>query len=277
LKKLFEKTLNISSLQTMIKFFVSSFAVVAAQSEAWTDWIDILRNTFDDVTSVDSTDANSFTELLWDQLNFADATTSSTSLLLDGWLTGVDFDDFLSDVTSKLDDLLDTAGDTSSTDTSEIIAAIEDAGYDPTGEGWIDGLDLQEFTDILDLIALHLEILSAEGMDLSVFPHLDELEAELEKYGYVGLWSVSDIEEYLQESVNIPSSFTHFNDELNSIIEGLEEINSDSENTMSLEEMLSDMKTLIEELESEVDLGETSLEDPLSALQTAYETLELFA
>jgi len=188
--------------------------------------------------------------------------------LLHNWLTGVDFDGFLGDITSQLGDLADEIGDT----------AIEDAVFDPADYGWTEDIDAGELLKSLWDITLYLEMLSAEtGLDLGSFSHLEDLEAELENFGYSRLYNASDVEEYLADALDsFPSTSPYYTD-LEEIIEALGEISTGSDDAPELEEVLQLLESLISELQTEVENGETDFVDSLSDLQVAYDVLELFA
>jgi len=208
------------------------------------------------------------TFLLWFTAISAQAVVNS---LLYGWLTAVDFDEFLSDIESQLGDIRNPLGDTSSMDTAEIVAAIDDAGFYPSDAGWMEDVGVGELIYTLYDITIYLNILASEtGMNLNAFPHLGALEVELEKFGFAGLYSFSDIAEYLQESLNsLPSDSQYYSD-LESIIEAL------SEDDPSYDNVMLPLGTLIDELQSEVDGGEANFVGPLENLEVSYAVLELF-
>jgi len=203
--------------------------------------------------------------LLW--LTGASAQSIVTPLL-HGWLTGVDFDGFLGNITSQLGDLADDYGDN----------AIEDAAFDPADYGWTEDIDAGELLNSLWDITLYLEMLSSEtGLDLGSFSHLEDLEAELENFGYTRLYNVSDVEEFLTDSLDSFTNTTSYHTDLEDIIEALGEISTGSEDAPDLEEVLQLLESLISEIQIEVENGETDFVDPLSDLQVAYDVLELFA
>jgi len=261
-------------------FLILLVGITTAQSDLWTDFNDKISDLFGDSTGDEETNGDSFIDMLWDQLNFGDSTSSASTSILDAWLTGVEFDDYLDGINTEIRDLLNSADITSDMDTSEIIDAIEEAGFDPIAEGWGQDVDLQTVLDELQTLATDLEVLSyLQGMDLSVFPQLTELESLLSDFGYSGLYTLDDINEFLSDTVEaeITDSFPNYQSELQEIEDGLTQIIAGEDGAPSFEEVLSKLETLIDELQAEVDAGETSLTNALSDLTMAYDALSLFS
>jgi len=260
----------------MITFFLVGFDLIAAQ--IWNDWNSLLIDTFVDST-VFGGGADSFTDLLWDQLDFGDAIASASTSIFDSWLTGVDFDAWLSSTSSKLGNLHKSADITPGMSTSEMIAQIKGTGFDSSELGWDKNVDLQTMLDDLHTLATYMEVLSyTEDMDISAFPHLGELESVLSDFGYPSLYRMNDIYEFLNTEVasEIPDSFRSYQIWLGGIEDGFAEIISDEDGAPSVEEVLSEMKPLIKELHSEVANGETSLSDALENLNIAYKALDMY-
>jgi len=210
----------------------------------------------------------SSTFLLW--FTAISAQTVLTSLL-DGWLKVVDFDDFLSDIESQLRDIRNDFDSTSSMDTAEIVADIYDAGFYISDSGWREGVGLEELTYNLYDITMYLNILASEaGMNFTAFPHLGALEAELENYGFAGLYSFSDIAEYLQDSLESLPTHSQYYSDLEFIIEAL------SEDVPSHDKVMLLLGTLIDELQFEVDGGKATFVGPLKDLQVTHVVFELF-
>jgi len=259
-------------------FFLLGFDLITAQ--LWDDWNSILLDTFIDSTVFgDGLSADSFTDILWDQLDFGAATASASTLIFDSWLTGVEFDDWLSSTSEKLGDLHNSADITPGMSTSEMIEQIEDTDFTSSEIGWVEDVDLQSLLDNLQTLATNMEVLSyKEGMDISAFPSLGELESVLSDFGYPSLYSMTNIYEFLNNEVasDIPDSFQNYQSELDVIEEGLAEIISEEDGAPSIEDVLSDMEVLIDELVSEVDNGETSLSDAVDNLTLAYIALGMY-
>jgi len=259
-------------------FFLVGLHLTAAQ--LWNDWNSLLIDTFVGSTAFGGGfSADSFTDLLWDQLDFGDAIATASTLIFDSWLTGVDFDAWLSSTTSKLGDLRNSADITSGMSTSEMIAQIDETDFDSSDLGWVENADLQSLLDDLQTLVTYMEVLSwTQDMDISAFPSLAELESVLSDFGYPRLYSMTDIYEFLNNEVasEIPDSFWYYQSDLGAIEEGLAKIISDENGAPSIEDVLSDMEQLIDELHSEVDNGETSLSDALDNLTLAYIALGMY-
>lgn len=222
---------------------------------------------------------DSFTDLLWDQLDFGDAIASASTLMFDSWLTGIDVDAWLSSTTSQLIDLYDSANITSDMGTSEIVDAIEDTDFQSSELGWVENIDLQTMLDNLHTLAMYMEVLSfTQGLDISAFHSLGELESVLSDFGYPGLYSMTDIYEFLDKEVasDIPDSFQDYQSQLEVIEQELAAIISDEDGAPYIGDVLSDMEVLIDELQSEVDNGDTSLSDAVDNLTIAYIALGMY-
>jgi len=124
-----------------------------------------------------------------------------------------------------------------------------------------------------------MEVLSyTEDFDLSAFPSLESLENLLADFGYPRVYSMTDIEEFLANGVvsEIPDSFPFYQSEVESIKNQLAEIISDDTDAPSIEDVLSNMKQLIDDMQSQVDNGETSLSDAVDNLNIAYTALGMY-
>jgi len=260
-------------------FYLIALEGIAAQSSLWNEWTDKISDAFGYANEDDSTDADSFVDMLWSQLNFGVATSSSSTAIFDSWLTGVEFDNYLSGITSQLTDLRATAGDTSNMNTSQIVAAINKAGFNSTAEGWANDVDLENVLEELYTMAVDLEALSfSAGMDLSVFPSLGGLESVLNDYGYEDLYTLEDINKFLDERVGseIPDSYTEYQSNLQEIEDMLADIIAGEDDAADIVDVLSKMTELIDKLQAEVDGGNTNLKDALDDLTLAYEVLSMF-
>jgi len=196
------------------------------------------------------------------------AAQSAGSSLLDGLLSGIDTDDLLSDAASLLGDP-NTVGDVS-LNTSEIIAAVDDAGYESNDESWT------KLAGAIYDVTLYMEILAAKGdMDLTEYPQILTVEEVLENYGFPMLYGLSDIVEYLESSLTVFSTTDKNHANLKFIIEALQEINNGIEGAPALEEVLLHLGTFIDELQEETDGGEMAYVDTLAGLKFVYKTLDL--
>jgi len=258
-------------------FFLVGLDIITAQ--IWNDWNNILIDTFIDSTVFgNDISADSFTDLLWDQLDFGDAIASASTLMFESWLTGVDFEAWLTSTTSQLVDVRSLADSNVLLSTSEIIDEIEDTGFDSTELGWKEEVDLHALLDNLQSLAMYMEVLSyTEGMDLSAFPSLESLENLLTDFGYPRVYSMSEIEEFLNGVASeIPDSFPFYQSEVESIKNQLAEIISDDSDAPSIEDVLSNMEELIDDMQSQVDNGDTSLSTSVDDLKTAYIALGMY-
>jgi len=260
-------------------FALSLVGTFATEDSIWDTWNGIISDTFGDNSWID-TDGDSFTDFVWDQVDFGDATASSTSSLFEGWLTGIDFNDFLSETNTKLQEMLEEAGDTTGMDTSEIVDAINDAEWDPTLYGWDENTDLETMLDEMSTMVTSMEVLSwMEGWDLSgEFPALEDMEQTLEDFGFYDLYGLDDISEFLDTTVedSLPDSYTDYQADLDAIEAELTAILNGDSDAPSMDDVLSDLATLIDSMQADVDGGATDLQDTLEELESVYEVLSYF-
>jgi len=197
--------------------------------------------------------------------------------LFEGWLTGIDLDNFMSDQNSQLEDMLNSLGDTSDMSTEEIVEQLQDAGFNPEDYGWDEDAELQDVLDEMSAMATDLEVMSwMEGWDLDEFPALEGLESTLEEFGYDDLFGMEDITDYLGTSVEIPAGYNSYQTQLDDIQEGLTQMVNGDSDAPEMDSILSDMQSLIDSMDSDVISGATDLEDPLMNLEAVYYVLSLY-
>jgi len=249
----------------------------------WSGWNDILGDTFGDNTWIDdSIGGDSFTDFIWDQIDFGDATDEASSSLFEGWLTGIDMDDFMSNINNQLQTMLDLdplGGDTSGMSTDEIVEAINNAGFDPTDYGWDQNANLQDVLDEMSAVATDMEVMSwMEGWDLDEFPALDGLESTLNDFGYDDLYSLEDINSYLETNVEdiMPDGYTEYQTQLDAIEAELNEIMNGDSDAPSMDSVLSDIESMINSMQTDVNNGATDLTEPLENLENVYDVLSYF-
>jgi len=259
----------------IIPFFLIVLEGIAAQSNLWNDWTAKISQAFGYTAKKDE----SFIDVLWNQLDFGKATSSSSTSILDGWLTGIKLDDYLSGMNSKLSDLLKNAGDTSKMNTSQIVAAIRKSGFNSTTEGWAKDVNLQDVLKELHTMAADLEALSfKQGMNLKVFPSLGKLESVLKDYGYSDLYTLDDVNKFLKDKVGteIPDSYKDYQSDLEDIEEMLTDIIARKKDAPSITDVSLKMAQLIAKLQAEVNGGSTDLKDALDDLILANKVLSIF-
>jgi len=254
----------------MITSFALSLAGTFVSGNSILDtWNDIVGDTFGD---------NSWTDL--DQVDFEDATALSSSSLFDGWLTGIDFNDYINNSNAQLQDMLDSIGDTSGMNTSQIVEALEDAGWDPADNGWDEDADLETVLDEMSAMVSNMEVLSwMEGGELdSEFPALEDMESMLTDFGYDDLYSLDDMNDFLNTTVEdaLPDSYTDYQMDLDDIEAGLTEIMNGETDAPSIDDVLGEMETMIESMEADVNDGATDLQAPLDALKSVNTALSDF-
>jgi len=264
----------------MITSFLLSLAgTFASENDIWSTWNDIVGDTFGDDSWTDTTTETGFTDFIWDQVDFGDATASSSSSLFEGWLTGIDINDYISDSNADLQSMLDSIGDTSDMDTSQIVDAINDVGFNPTDYGWSADADLEEVLDEMSAMVTDFEVLAwMEGWDLGEFPALDGMESTLTDFGFDDLYGLEDINEFFSTTVEeaIPDSYTDYEMDLSAIEDGLTQIISGDSDAPSMEDVLGELESMIDSMEIDVDEGATDLQDALEDLQSVYTVLSFF-
>jgi len=264
----------------MITSFLLSISGTFATEDMWSGWNDILSDTFGDNTWLDdSIGGDSFTDFIWDQIDFGDATDEASSSLFEGWLTGIDMDDYLSDTQVQLEGMLDSLGDTSDMSTEEIVEALNNAGFDPADYGWDANANLEDVLDEMSQVATDMEVMSwMEGWDLDEFPALDGLESTLEDFGFDDLWSLEDINSYLETDVEdiLPNGYTEYQTQLDAIEAGLTEIMNGDSDAPDMDSVLSDIQSMINSMQTDVNNGATDLTEPLENLENVYDVLSYF-
>jgi len=267
----------------MITSFALSLAgTFASENSIWNTWNDIIGDTFDDHSWTDVTNGDGFTDFIWDQVDFGEATESSSSSLFEGWLTGIDFNNYISDSNTQLQDMLDSIGDTSGMDTSQIVEAIEDsdAGWNPADYGWSDDADLESILDEMSAMVTDIEVLSwMEGWDLGgEFPAVEDMQTTLTNFGFDNLYSLDDISDFLDTTVedSLPDSYTDYQANLDSIEAELTAIINGESDAPSIDDVLGDLGTMIESMQADVDGGATDLQETLDELESAYTVLSYF-
>jgi len=265
----------------MITSFLVSFAgTFASEIDIWGQWNDILSDTFGDNTWMDDTmGGDDFTDFIWDQLDFGGATDAASSSLFEGWLTGIDLDDFISQSDSQLQDMLTSLGDTSGMTTEEIVEQLENAGFNPADYGWDANADLEDVLNEMSGMATDLEVMAwMEGWDLDEFPALEDLESTLQDFGFENLYGLEDINNYLETDVGdiIPDDYTAYQSQLDEITAGLSQIINGDSNAPDMDSVLSDLQSMIDSMETDVTNGATDLQEPLDNLENVYDVLSYF-
>merc|ERR1719173_41237 len=203
---------------------------------------------------------------MWDLVDMSDATVGTNVVLLDGFLTGVEINNFMEGMNSAMEDIMDGAGVTEGMNQTEIFNAVNFSGFNATEYGWDSGLDLENMLDNYDKMVKDMERLSfMEGMDLSGLTNLSETENLLMDFGYDGPYSMSDIEGDLDD-VNI----SQYSIQMNDIQGGLVDVMSGSGD---LDAVISDLEALQGSLQSDIDDGEVELQEPFDELTTIYDRL----
>merc|ERR1719285_49477 len=203
---------------------------------------------------------------MWDLVDMSDATVGTNVVLLDGFLTGVEINNFMESMNSAMEDIMDGAGVTEGMNQTEIFNAVNFSGFNATEYGWDSGLDLENMLDNYDKMVKDMERLSfMEGMDLSGLTNLSETENMLRDFGYDGPYSMSDIEGDLDD-VNI----SQYSIQMNDIQGGLVDVMSGSGD---LDAVISDLEALQGSLQSDIDDGEVELQEPFDELTKIYDRL----
>merc|ERR1719285_372856 len=72
---------------------------------------------------------------MWDLVDMSDATVGTNVVLLDGFLTGVEINNFMEGMNSAMEDIMDGAGVTEGMNQTEIFNAENFSGFNAEGYG----------------------------------------------------------------------------------------------------------------------------------------------
>jgi len=248
----------------IVHTLLSLAGIVLSEGNIWDTLQNMLEDTIEE--TIDDLSEESITDKIWDLVDMSDATVGTNVVLLDGFLTGVEINNFMEGMNSAMEDIMDEAGVTEGMNQTEIFNAVNLNGFNATEYGWDSGLDLENMLDNYDKMVKDMERLSfMEGMDLSGLTNLDETENMLRDFGYDGPYSMSDIEEDLDD-VNI----SQYNTQMMDIQGGLVDVMSGSGD---LDAVISDLEALQDSLQSDIDDGEVDLQESLDELTKNFDRL----